>query len=163
MSEALAGPPEVVGLRNVLRARWKALPFWYRVAFTIALELLVAIGLFFVDRSLGYAVATVAAIFWLRRLPPLPWRLAGELVLISIFLFSGVGSLAARLAIAFGGFWVPPRPRTWGRPVAAAGPSQGGAAGRCGHARRPLSVLCVEDVRDPRVRGLAGRRDGCLH
>jgi branched-chain amino acid transport system permease protein len=119
MSEALASPPEVVGLRNVLRARWKALPFWYRVAFTIALELLVAIGLFFVDRSLGYAVATVAAIFWLRRLPPLPWRLAGELVLISIFLFAGVGSLAAALAIAFGVFWVPQRHRRWVLPVAA--------------------------------------------
>ena len=101
MSEALAGPPEVVGFRNVLRARWKALPFWHRVAITIGLELLIAIGLFFVDRSLGYAIATVAAISWLRRLPPLPWRLAGELVLISIFLFAGVGSLAATLAIAF--------------------------------------------------------------
>jgi branched-chain amino acid transport system permease protein len=119
MSEALAGPPEVVGFRNVLRARWKGLPFWNRVAITIGLELLLAIGLFLVDRSLGYAVATVAAMFWLRRSPPLPWRLAGQLVLISIFLFAGVGSLAAALAIAFGVFWVPVRHRRWVLPIVA--------------------------------------------
>jgi branched-chain amino acid transport system permease protein len=119
MSEALAAPPEVVGLRNVLRARWRGLPFWHRVAITVGLELLLAIGLYFVDRSLGYAVATVATLFWLRRLPPLPWRLAGQLVLISIFLSTGVGSLAAALAIAFGVFWVPERYRTWVLPVVA--------------------------------------------
>ncbi|MDX6451772.1 MAG: branched-chain amino acid transport system permease protein, partial [Gaiellaceae bacterium] len=119
MTASLADPPEVVGIRNVLRARWKGLPFWYRVAVTVGIELLVAIGLFFVDRALGYAVATVAALLWLRRLPPLPWRLAGELVLISIFLFAGVKSLAAALAIAFAVFWVPPRYRTWVLPVAA--------------------------------------------
>jgi len=119
MTASLADPPEVVGIRNVLRARWKALPFWYRVAVTVGIELLVAIGLFFVDRSLGYAVATAAALMWLRRVPRLPWRLAGELVLISIFLFAGVRSLAAALAIAFAVFWVPPRYRTWVLPVVA--------------------------------------------
>ena len=113
MSAQPASPPEVIGIRNVLRARWKALPFWYRVGITIGLELLLAIGLFFLDRSLGYAVATVAALLWLRRLPPLPWRLAGELVLISIFLLTGVTSLAAALAIAFAVFWVPERHRQW--------------------------------------------------
>jgi hypothetical protein len=119
MTASLADPPEVVGIRNVLRARWKALPFWYRVAVTVGIELLVAIGLYFVDRSLGYAVATAAALLWLRRVPPLPWRLAGELVLISIFLIAGVRSLAAALAIAFAVFWVPPRYRTWVLPVVA--------------------------------------------
>src|SRR5665213_4628812 len=119
MSENLPNPPEVVGIRNVLRARWRALPFWHRVAVSIALELLVAIGLFLLDHPLGYAIVTVAAILWLRRVPPLPWRLAGQLGLISIFLFAGVPSLAAALAIAFGIFWVPPRYRTWALPVVA--------------------------------------------
>ena len=119
MTELLADPPEVVGIRNVLRARWRALPFWYRVAVPIGLEILAAIGLFFVDHSLGYAVAAVAAIYWAHRLPRLPWRLAGQLVIISIFLFTGVTSLAAALAIAFAVFWVPPRYRTWALPLVA--------------------------------------------
>ncbi len=119
MTELLADPPEVVGIRNVLRARWRALPFWYRVAVAIGLEILIAIGLFFVDHSLGYAVAAVAAIYWAHRLPRLPWRLAGQLVIISIFLFTGVTSLAAALAIAFAVFWVPPRYRTWTLPLVA--------------------------------------------
>jgi len=112
MTELLADPPEVVGIRNVLRARWKALPFWYRVAVAIGLEVLIAIGLFFIDHALGYAVATGAGLYWIHRLPPLPWRLAGQLMIISIFLFAGVSSLAAALAIAFAVFWVPPRYRT---------------------------------------------------
>ena len=74
MTETLADPPEVVGIRNVLRARWKALPFWYRVAISIGLELLLAILLFLLDHSLGYAFATVAALYWVRRLPRFPWR-----------------------------------------------------------------------------------------
>ena len=119
MSERLANPPEVVGIRNVFRARWRALPFWHRVGISIGIELLIAIGLFLVDRSLGYAVATGAALAWLRRVPPLPWRLAGQLALISIFLVTGVPSLAAALAIAFAVFWAPPRYRTWVLPVVA--------------------------------------------
>jgi branched-chain amino acid transport system permease protein len=119
MSEPLADPPEVVGIRNVLRSRWKALPFWYRVAVAIGLEILIAIGLFFIDHSLGYAVAAVAGLYWVHRLPRLPWRLAGQLVIISIFLFTGVTSLAAALAVAFAVFWVPPRYRTWTLPLVA--------------------------------------------
>ncbi|MCW2964289.1 MAG: hypothetical protein JWO17_1541 [Actinomycetia bacterium] len=119
MTESLADPREVVGIRNVLRARWKALPFWYRVAVSIGIEFLIAIGLFFLDHSLGYAVATGAALYWVHRLPQLPWRLAGQLVIISIFLFAGVTSLAAALAIAFAVFWVPPRYRTWTLPLVA--------------------------------------------
>jgi branched-chain amino acid transport system permease protein len=112
MSEHLADPPEVVGFRNVLRANWKALPFRYRVGLSMALELALAIGFFFLDHSLGYAVATAAALYWVHRLPRLPWRLAGQLVIISIFLLTGVASLAAALAIAFAVFWVPPRYRS---------------------------------------------------
>ncbi len=119
MTETLADPPEVVGIRNVLRARWKALPFWYRVAISIGFELLLAILLFLLDHSLGYAFATVAALYWVRRLPRFPWRLAGQLVIISIFLLTGVTSLAAALAIAFAVFWVPERYRTRVLPVVA--------------------------------------------
>src|SRR5260221_3855090 len=119
MSETLADPPEVVGIRNVLRARWKALPFWYRVAVAIGLEILIAIGLFLIDHSLGYAIAAVAGLYWVHRLPRLPWRLAGQLVIISIFLFTGVTSLAAALAVAFAVFWVPPRYRSWTLPLVA--------------------------------------------
>jgi branched-chain amino acid transport system permease protein len=119
MSEALAAPPEVVGIRNVLRARWKALPFWYRVGAAMGLEFALAVGLFFLDHSLGYAVATGAGLYWVHRMPQLPWRLAGQLVIISIFLFAGVRSLAAALAIAFAIFWVPPRYRTWTLPLVA--------------------------------------------
>jgi hypothetical protein len=35
-----------------------------------------AILLYFVDHSLGYAVLTLSAVYWQRRLPPIPWRLA---------------------------------------------------------------------------------------
>ena len=119
MTESLADPPDVVGIRNVLRARWKALPFWYRVAVAIGLEILISIGVFFLDHSLGYAVAAVAGLYWVHRLPRLPWRLAGQLVIISIFLFTGVTSLAAALAIAFAVFWVPARYRTWTLPLVA--------------------------------------------
>jgi branched-chain amino acid transport system permease protein len=119
MSESLADPPEVVGIRNVLRARWKALPFWYRVGVSIGVEILIAIALFLLDHSLGYLVATVAALYWVHRLPELPWRLAGQLVIISIFLFAGVTSLAAALAIGFAVFWVPQRYRTWTLPLVA--------------------------------------------
>jgi branched-chain amino acid transport system permease protein len=119
MSESLADPPEVVGIRNVLRARWKALPFWHRVGVSIGVEILIAIGLFLLDHSLGYLVATLAALYWVHRLPELPWRLAGQLGIISIFLFAGVTSLAAALAIAFAVFWVPQRYRTWTLPLVA--------------------------------------------
>jgi len=119
MTETLADPPEVVGIRNVLRSRWKGLPFWHRVAVAVGLEVLLAIGLFFVDHALGYAAATVAALYWVRRLPQLPWRLAGQLVIISVFLFAGVTSLAALLAIGFAIFWLPQRYRTWVLPLVA--------------------------------------------
>ena len=112
-------PPEQVGVRNILRARWKALSFWYRAGIAGALELALAIGLYVIDRSLGYAVATVAGLYWLHRLPRLPWRLAGQLVTVSIFLVAGVASLAATLAIAFALFWIPKRFRTWALPIVA--------------------------------------------
>ena len=52
--------PEVVGFRNQQRARWDALPVRQRAAISIALELLLAVLLFFVDHSLGYAVVVIS-------------------------------------------------------------------------------------------------------
>ena len=143
--------PEVVGFRNQQRARWDALPVRQRAAISIALELLLAVLLFFVDHSLGYAVVVISALYWIHRLPPIPWKLAGQAVIVLVFLITGPRSLAATLAIAFGIFWIPQRYRRWALPTIAL------------VADDPLSVLPGEDVHDPGVRRLAGRRDGRLH
>jgi branched-chain amino acid transport system permease protein len=108
-----------VGFRNQMRARWRALPERQRIAIAVGLELLLAILLFFVDHSLGYGTATVAAIYWIYRLPPLPWRLAGQAALVVCYLATGVWSLAIGLAIGFAAFWAPPRRRSWTMPAIA--------------------------------------------
>jgi branched-chain amino acid transport system permease protein len=99
--------------------RYRTLDEQTRWAVAIALELLLAVLLFFVDHALGYAVATVAALYWIHRLPRLPWRLGGQVLLVLIFLVFGVWSLAAALAIAFAVFWIPQRYRAWAIPVLA--------------------------------------------
>jgi branched-chain amino acid transport system permease protein len=111
------GTPEQVGLRNQLRARWKALPVRTRAAIAIGLELAVAV-LFYLtlDHALGFAVATIAAIYWLQRLPLYP-RIAGEVALVALFLIFGPRTFAAMLAIAFAVSLTPPRYRTWALPA----------------------------------------------
>jgi branched-chain amino acid transport system permease protein len=99
--------------------RYRRLPQNTRWGIAIALELLLAILLFFVDHSLGYAVAVVSAIYWMRRLPRLPWQLLCQAAIVAIFLIGGVGSLAVALAIAFAVFWIPRRYRTWVLPALA--------------------------------------------
>ena len=99
--------------------RYKKLPQRTRWVLAGAIELLLAVGFFFVDHALGYLVLTGAALYWMTKLPRLPWKLAAQLVIISIFLIAGVNSLAAVLAIAFAVFWIPPRYRTWALPVVA--------------------------------------------
>jgi branched-chain amino acid transport system permease protein len=99
--------------------RYRKLPQRTRWAIAGGVELLLAVALFFVDHALGYAVLTAAALYWITKLPPLPWKLAAQLVMVSIFLFTGVPSLAAALAIAFGVFWVPSRYRSRVLPVVA--------------------------------------------
>ncbi|MFL5929498.1 MAG: branched-chain amino acid ABC transporter permease [Gaiellaceae bacterium] len=99
--------------------RYRTLPDQTRWSVGTATALVVAVLLFFVDHALGYAVVTITALWWLRRLPPLPWRLVGQVVLVAIFLVAGVTSLALALAIAFGVFWVPRRYRTRVLPVVA--------------------------------------------
>ena len=111
--------PEVVGFRNQQRARWAGLPLPQRAAISIGLELLLAFLLFFVDHSLGYAVVAISALYWINRLPPLPWKLAGQAIMVLIFLVLGPRSLAATLAIAFGIFWIPQRYRRWALPAIA--------------------------------------------
>ena len=112
-------PPEVVGFRNQMRARWDALPSRQRAAIAIGLELLLAVALFFIDHSLGFAVVVICALYWIYRLPPLPWQLAGQAVIVLVFLITGPRSLAATFAIAFGIFWIPKRYRTWAVPTIA--------------------------------------------
>jgi branched-chain amino acid transport system permease protein len=99
--------------------RYRTLPEQTRWAIAIGVEFLLAILLFFVDHSLGFAVLTAASLYWIHRLPDIPWRLVGQLVMIAIFLVTGVRSLAIALAIAFAVFWVPRRYRTWLLPVVA--------------------------------------------
>jgi branched-chain amino acid transport system permease protein len=110
---------ETVGFRNQLRASWNALPVRQRAAIAIAGELLLAVLLFFIDHSLGYAVVVISALYWIRRLPRLPWQLAGQAVLVLVFLITGPRSLAAVFAIAFAVYWIPQRQRIWSVPVIA--------------------------------------------
>jgi branched-chain amino acid transport system permease protein len=112
-------PPEQVGFRNVVRARWKALPFVQRAAIAIGLEIVLAILLSLLDRALGYAVLTVAALYWIHRLPRLPWKLAAQALLVLIYLVAGPRSLGVLLAVVFAVTWVPPRYRTWVVPIVA--------------------------------------------
>ena len=109
---------EQVGFRNRMRARWRGLPAEQRLAATLGLQLALAIALWFLDHSLGYAAATVAALLWTRKLPPLPWRLALEAGIVVIFAAAGPWSLAVILAIAFGLFWVPAAYGKWVLPLA---------------------------------------------
>src|SRR4051812_2834921 len=99
--------------------RYRALPEQTRWAIAIGVQLALAIVFFFVDHSLGYAVVAAAGLYWIHRLPRLPWRLVGQVLIVAIFLVTGVPSLAVALAIAFGMFWIPQRYRTWLLPAVA--------------------------------------------
>jgi branched-chain amino acid transport system permease protein len=100
-----------------VRRRWKQLSTEQRTAITISAEIVLAILLFLLDHALGYAVLTIAALFWLRRLAPLPWRLAAEAVLVAVFLVFGPRAFAYILVIGFAVFWVPDRYRVWVLPA----------------------------------------------
>jgi branched-chain amino acid transport system permease protein len=112
------GEVEQVGFRNRARSRWKALGIYERVGISIGLTFLLALIFYGLDHSLGYAVLTIGALYWLRRLPAIPWRLAGQFALVVLFAFT-VPSLAAALAIAFAVFWVPEQYRVWLLPAVA--------------------------------------------
>ena len=110
---------EQVGLRNKLSARWRALPKEQRWGLTIAFQLALAFVLWGLARSLTYAVLFIFALLWLRRVPPLPWGLGMEALLVLLFAIFGPRSLAIVLAIVFALLWVPHRYRKWLLPLAA--------------------------------------------
>ena len=56
----------------------------------------VAIGLFFIDHSLAYAVLLCSALYWIRRLPPIPWKLAAQAVVVVVFVGGVVSLFLAR-------------------------------------------------------------------
>jgi branched-chain amino acid transport system permease protein len=101
------------------KASWRRQPQEVRFGIAIGLEILLAILLYFVDHALAVAVLTISAIYWLRRLPPLPWRLAGQSLLVLIFLIFGPVSFAILLAVAFAVSWVPDDQRRWVLPAVA--------------------------------------------
>jgi hypothetical protein len=70
-----------VGLRNQLRARWREQPLAVHAGVSIALFLIVAGALWSLDHSLSYAVLTIGALYWVHRLPPLPYKLAAQILL----------------------------------------------------------------------------------
>src|SRR4051812_7248866 len=76
------GYDEQVGIRNQMRARWRGLPDTTRWGITVGIEVVVAIVLYALDASLGVGFLLVAASLWLRRLAPIPWRLAGEALVV---------------------------------------------------------------------------------
>ena len=104
--DLLPAPPDVVGFRNVLRAKWQAKPQSHRWAITASLEALLAILLFFVDSSLGYAVVVIAALFWLKRLAPMHRLIVQGALIVLPLAISQNWSLVLMFAIAFPLFWL---------------------------------------------------------
>ena len=120
MTETLNEPQaELIGWQNKLRARWDALPAMQRAGIAVGLELLLALLFFFIDHALGYAVLTVSALYWIRRLPLLPWRLGGEVLLLLVFLVAQQWAIVSVFAIAFAIFWIPASYRRWALPSIA--------------------------------------------
>jgi branched-chain amino acid transport system permease protein len=112
---------EPVDLQGRLSARWHELPELQRTGVVIALELVLAGLLLFIDKALGFGVGAVVAVFWIYRLPPVPWRLAAQAVLVALFLALGPRSFGILLAAAFAVFWIPERRRSLVVPAVAIG------------------------------------------
>jgi branched-chain amino acid transport system permease protein len=117
-------PGEEIGLRNQLRARWRAQPQETRWAVTAGLQILVAIGLWFLDHALSEGFLLVCGLLWLRRIEPPLWRAAaqGGLVLLLLILrLTGNGSwgLVVALVIVFALFSLPHAYRRWLFPLVA--------------------------------------------
>jgi branched-chain amino acid transport system permease protein len=104
-----------LGLRRHLRQRWERLPRIEQVVAKIGIQLLVAILFFLIDHALGYGLVVVFVCLWLRRVPPLPWRLLIEVVLVGCFALGWLvghtpGSVALVLGGAFALTWLPALP-----------------------------------------------------
>ena len=116
-----AGQP---GFRSRMRSQWRERSEHERLAATIAIQFLVVLFCWSIDHPLGYGVAVVFTVLWLRKLPPLPWRLLVEVVLVAIFAIgwlAGVtpGSIPLVFLVAFALTWIPARQRRWALPLAA--------------------------------------------
>ncbi len=113
-----------IGFRNQLRARWNALTDEQRWVIAIGAQLVLCVFLWLVDNALGYGVAVLFTVRWLRRLPPLPWRLAVEALLVAIFAIATAVngthiSVALLLLFAFLLTWIPTKQRRWAYPTIA--------------------------------------------
>jgi len=113
-----------IGRRNQLRARWARVPERDRALAIVSVEFLFALLCWLIDHALGYGIAVVFTTLWLRRLPPYPWRLLVEALLVAIFaLAAAVGSasisVALVLAAAFALSWIPAGKRRWLLPALA--------------------------------------------
>ena len=98
---------EQIGFRNQMRARWHALGELERAAISIGIAVAVSILLFFVDHALAYALLTITALYWIRRLPQFPHKLIAQALLVLVYLVMGPRTVAIVLAIAFLMTWVP--------------------------------------------------------
>ena len=106
-----------------LRGQWQGRSDQERWTAQIVAALVISFLCWLVDPALGYGVATVFACIAFRRMPPLPWRLVGEAVLVGIYTIgwlAGVtpGSVPLVFLVAFAITWIPSRHRSWGIPVA---------------------------------------------
>ena len=86
---------------------------------SIALFLILAGALWRLDHvALLRRRSTIGALYWIHRLPPLPYKLAAQIVLVLFFLWQ-VRSFGILLAIIFAVFWVPNPARARVTPVVA--------------------------------------------
>jgi branched-chain amino acid transport system permease protein len=112
---------EEIGLRNQLRAKWRGQPQQNRFFISASIIALAAIGLYFIDHSLCYAVAIIGTIYWVRRLP-VRYRYASQVGLIALLaILAGTWttpwSLVLLLAVAVAIAAIPERYRGWGVPA----------------------------------------------
>ena len=106
--------PAIDQLRNAVRdqqARFRALPRETRWGIWIGIELAIAVGIWFIDRSLAVGLLVLFAILWLPRLEPL-WRAGVQVALVVIFALLALDRASVRavpvvLAVGFLLSWLP--------------------------------------------------------
>jgi branched-chain amino acid transport system permease protein len=111
--------PEVVGIRNQLRARYRALPITQQWALKIAFQLAVSFALWSLSLSLTYTALFLFALTWLGKVPAFPWRLGLQALVVVVFAIFGPRSLAVILVVVFALLWAPREYRGWLLPLAA--------------------------------------------